>query len=128
MEPRKFIIRSEFVRKHLIEFLQKLDISTLMEVSVKEFEEKRSNPQNSRLWLLHTAAARFVGCSPEDMHEEMLCKFCGYNEVRLPSGYVKRISLERSSRMGKKRFGEFMEMVEAFYISELGVWLDKEAA
>ena len=128
MEARKFILRSEFVRKHLIEFLQRLDISTLMEVTVKTFEEKRSNPQNNRLWLLHTAAARFVGCSPEDMHEEMLCKFCGYTEVRLPSGYVKRIPLERSSRMGKKRFGEFMEMVEAFYISELGVWLDKEAA
>lgn len=128
MEARKFILISEFVRNHLIEFLQRLDISTLMEVTVKAFEEKRSNPQNNRLWLLHTAAARFVGCSPEDMHEEMLCKMFGCTEVRLPSGYIKRVPLKRSSQLGKKDFGVFMEQVEAFYISELGVWLDKEAA
>lgn len=128
MEARKFILRSEFVRNHLIEFLQRLDISTLMEVTVKAFEEKRSNPQNNRLWLLHTAAARFVGCSPEDMHEEMLCKMFGCTEVRLPSGYIKRVPLKRSSQLGKKDFGVFMEQVEGFYISELGVWLDKEAA
>lgn len=129
MEPRKFILRSEFVRTHLIEFLKRLPIERLVEVTIKPFAEKRSVRANARLWLLHNTAAKNVGCSPEDMHEDMLCMFTGVKaEVRLPSGSLKRIPNERSSDMNTKRFAQFMEQVEAFYISELGVWLDQEAA
>lgn len=128
MEPRKFILRNDFVRTHLVTFLQKLDLTRVLEVTIKVHQDKRSNSQNARLWALHAAAGRFVGCSAEDMHEDMLCKFFGFTEVKMPSGYTKREPLKRSSQLGKKEFGEFMEQVEAFYISELGVWLDQAAA
>jgi hypothetical protein len=35
--------------------------------------------------------------------------------------------LKRSSQRNKKEFAEFMEKVEAFYISELGVYLEQAA-
>ena len=127
MQERRFILRNEFVRKNVLAFIEKLPMD--MEIVIRPWIEKRSLPQNARLWLLHTAAAGHVGCSPEDMHEDMLCQIFGVaKEVRLPSGTLKRIPLKRSSQLNKKEFRDFMEQVEAFYISELGVWLDREAA
>lgn len=126
MSERRFILRNEFVRDNLLAFIKKLPFD--MEVVIKPWIEQRSLTQNNRLWALHTAAGNFVGCSAEDMHDDMLCKFYGYREVPMPSGDVKRVPLKRSSQRNKKEFAEFMEQVEAFYISELGVWLDKDAA
>jgi hypothetical protein len=128
MSERRFVLRSAFIRTGLVAFLNKLDLGTAFEVIVRPYVERRTNDQNARLWLLHTKAAEFVGCSAEDMHEEMLCKVYGYSEVRMPSGYMKRIPLKRSSQRNRKEFAQFMEQVEEFYISELGVWLDQEAA
>lgn len=125
---RRFVIRDANIRAHVAAFIAKVKGEPLMEVIVRPYVEKRSNDQNSRLWALHTAAARFVGCSAEDMHEEMLSKFYGYREVKMPSGDVKRIPLKRSSQRNKQEFREFMDQVEAFYISELGVYLDHQEA
>lgn len=126
---RRFVLHSDFIRTNLLSFLKKLDLGTTMEVIVRPFYEQRTNTQNARLWALHGKAAEFVGCSSDDMHEEMLCKFYGYSEVRMPSGYMKRIPLKRSSQRNRKEFAQLMEQVEAFYISELGVWLENlEAA
>lgn len=129
MSERRFVLHNDFIKTNLLSFLKKLDLGTTMEVIVRPFVEKRTLEQNARLWLLHTKAGEFVGCSAEDMHEEMLCKIYGYSEVKMPSGYMKRIPLKRSSARNRKEFAQFMEQVEAFYISELGVWLDQlEAA
>ena len=86
---------------------------------------KRTLSQNARLWLLHTAAAKHVGCSPDDLHEDRLCAVFGYTDVKMPSGVIKQIPLRRSSELNKKEFREFMDQVEAFYISELGVFLEQ---
>lgn len=128
MNERRFVLHSEFILTNLIAFLRKIDFAAPMEVIVRPYVERRSLEQNARLWALHTKAAEFVGCSAEDMHEDMLCKVYGYTEVRMPSGDQKRIPLKRSSARNRKEFAAFMEQVEAFYISELGVWLDQREA
>jgi len=101
-----------------------VDGGEVWDVLICRHIDKRSLSQNGRLWKLHTLAARETGCTPEDMHEDRLCASFGYTDVRLPSGFVKQVPLRRSSDLNKKEFGEFMEAVEAFYISELGVFLD----
>lgn len=85
--------------------------------------DKRSSDQNARLWVLHQAAAEHVGCGAEEMHHEMLCEFFGCNEVTMPTGHIRRIPLKRSSQRNKKEFATFMEFVESFYITKLGVFL-----
>lgn len=113
-------------REHAIKIINglRLDDGEVFDVIIGRHVSKRSTSQNARLWLLHTAAAREVGCSPEDLHEDRLCASFGFTEVRLPSGVVKRVPLRRSSTLNKKEFGEWMESVEAFYISELAVFLE----
>ena len=128
MNERRFILRSENIRAGFLAFIVKLDISKPIEVVVRDYFEKRSLEQNARLWALHTLAGDFVGCTAEDMHEDMLCMVYGYEERKMLSGYVKRIPLKRSSARNKKEFRDFMEKVETFYISELGVFLDEQQA
>lgn len=128
MTERRFVLHNDFVRVNVLAFLKKLDLERPLEVIVRPFIAKRTLEQNARLWALHTKAAEFVGCSAEDMHEDMLCKFYGHSEIQMPSGDVKRIPLKRSSQRNKKEFAQFMEQVEAFYISELGVYLDQREA
>lgn len=123
MNDRTFILRDATIMARFVAFLAQLDLSKPWEVVLRPFVDRRTKEQNARLWKLHTIAGDFVGCSPEDMHEDMLCMFHGYTEVRMPSGDVKRIPLKRSSTRNKKEFGEFMEKVEAFYASQLGVFL-----
>lgn len=105
-------------------WVRKLDLSRPWRVDVDPFRARRSLGANARLWALHTLAGDAVGCSAYEMHEDMLCKFFGYTEIKMPSGIIRQIPLERSSTKDTKKFREFMEKVEAFYISELGVWLE----
>jgi hypothetical protein len=93
------------------------------QIQVAPWHPKRSDSQNRRLWLLHTKAGEVVGCSAEEMHEEMLCQIFGYSEVKI-GRMTRRIPLRRSSTRNTKEFAEFMEKVEAFYIAELGVWIE----
>lgn len=125
---RRFVLHNDFIRSNVLSFIGKMDIGAAMEVIIRPFIDKRTIEQNARLWLLHTKAAEYVGCTAEDMHEDMLCKIYGYTEIRMPSGDLKRKPLKRSSQRNKKEFAQFMEQVEAFYISELGVWLDQREA
>lgn len=126
MDPVTIIVDRPQRKEYAVKVLSRLpvDDGEIWDVLIRRHVSKRSLSQNARLWLLHTAAAREVGCSPEDLHEDRLCASFGFTEVRLPSGVVKRVPLKRSSDLNKKDFGMFMEEVEAFYISELGVFLD----
>ena len=128
MSERRFVLHNDFIRTNMIAYLGKLDLGTVMEVIVRPFIDKRSIDQNTRLWKLHSLVASATGNSAEDMHEEALCRFFGYREVTMPTGWIKRVPLERSSAKNKKRFGEFMESTEAWYIQDFGVWLDQREA
>lgn len=112
-------------RQRLLEFLGRLDVSRDWVVTVEPYIKKRTNTQNARLWKLHSLAAEVTGYSAEEMHEFCLCRFYGAEEVKI-GGIIRQIPLKRSSTRNVKEFGEFMEQTEAFYISELGVWLDAD--
>ncbi len=131
MSERRFILRNEFVRTNVLGYLAKLPFD--MEIIIRPWVEKRSHVANARLWALHTKAAEVTGYSPEEMHEHALCRHFGFTEREVRDPFtgeivVKRIPNERSSTKDKKKFGQFMEATEAWYIQDFGVWLDQEAA
>lgn len=123
MNARTILVDSEDRRAFALKVIGGMPIQKAQEVTIAEHVAQRTLPQNNRLWLLHTAAAEHVGCSPSDMHEDMLCEHFGYAEVKMPSGVIRRVPLKRSSARDKKEFARFMEFVESFYIAQLGVWL-----
>ena len=108
-----------------MQFLVKHDLP--MQIDVGPVRQQRSVSANSRLWALHQMASRETGHTPDEMHELMLCKFFGTKEVEV-RGAKMTVPAKRSSTREKAEFREFMDNVENFYASELGVWLDQEAA
>lgn len=128
MNERRFQITDDLQRQRMKQFIDRRELP--FQVEVGPLKEQRSLSQNARLWKLHTIAGEATGNTPEDMHEEMLCKFFGYTEKKMPTGWMKRIPLKRSSARDKSEFRKFLDDVENFYASELGVWLgmDEEIA
>ena len=117
---KTFVIETADQRERLVSFLAKREVP--FQVDYGAVRVQRSLPQNSRLWALHQLASKETGHSPDELHELMLCKFFGTQEIEF--GGVKRtVPLKRSSTRDKAEFREFLDAVETFYASELGVWL-----
>ena len=125
-ETRTFHIESDDQHLKLLSFIRAR--VPPYQIDYGPIREQRTLAQNSRLWKLHTLAGKELGYSAEDMHEEALCRHFGYDEKKMPGGWIKRVPLKRSSTREKKEFTEFMEATEAWYITEFGIWLDQEAA
>lgn len=124
MTPQTMILDSETKRDRAVRVLSLIPIATPVKVTIEEFVARRSSTANARLWALHSKVAAHIGCSSADLHEDMLCEHYGYNEVKLPSGAIKRVPLERSSTKDTKKFHKFMEFCETFYITSFGIWLE----
>lgn len=124
MTPQTLLIDSEQKRARAVKVLSLLPLEKPLKVTIEPFLARRSNTANARLWALHGKVAAHIGCSSADLHEDMLCEHYGYNEVKLPSGAIKRVPLERSHTKDVKRFHAFMEFCETFYITAFGIWLE----
>lgn len=124
LTPQTIIIDSEVKRQRAVMILSKLPIDKPLKVTVELFRPARSLNANRRLWALHQKAAEAVGCSAEELHEEMLCAHYGYKVVDMPTGNSKRVPLERSHDKDSKKFAAFMEFCEMTYITNLGIWLE----
>jgi hypothetical protein len=120
---RSFLIQTSDQRDRLIQFITGRELP--IQVDVGEPREPRTTSQNSRLWALHTLASGITGYSPDEMHNVMLAKFFGTKEVEV-NGFRFTVPAKRSSARDKKEFRQFLEDVENYYASELGVWLGQE--
>jgi hypothetical protein len=124
MNPQTIILDTEQKREKAIKVVSLIPLDKPLKVTIEPFIARRTNTQNARLWALHTKAAEHVGCSPADIHEDMLCEHFGYTEVKMPSGAIKRVPMQRSSPRNTKEFAKFMTYCEEFYICNFGIWLE----
>ena len=122
---KTYHIEDNLQRERLVQFLGKRELP--FQVDVGPIREQRSLPQNSRLWALHQLASKETGYTPDELHELMLAKFFGTKDIEV-GGVRRNVPLKRSSTRDKAEFREFLEAVENFYASELGVWLGQEDA
>lgn len=123
---RTFVVEQEKQVEFLCGFLRRQVVP--FQAIVGSVRKQRSLTQNNRLWALHTLAGEVTGYTPDEIHEEALCKHFGYTEQErkdLFTGEItmKRIPLKRSSQREKAEFAKFMDATEMWYGSEFGVWL-----
>jgi len=124
LSERRFVLDTNQHRDNAARFIARLPVEEgAMEMIVRPYSPQRTSSQNARLWLLHTKASEVTGYSPEEMHELMLCRFFGTKEIKVRD-MVREVPLKRSSSRNKKEFRAFMDAVEAFYVDELGIWLE----
>lgn len=122
---RSFQIEDDLQRQRLIQWLSRREIP--FQVDIGPIREQRTLSQNARLWALHQLASKETGHSPDELHELMLARHFGTKEIEV-GGFRRIVPLKRSSTREKTEFREFLDAVETFYASELGVWLGQEAA
>jgi hypothetical protein len=120
---KTFIIETGDQRERLKQFIDRRPLPFQAELG--EVRVQRSTSQNSRLWALHALASKETGYTPDEMHELMLCKFFGTKQISV-GDEILTVPMKRSSTREKKEFHEFLESVETFYASELGVWLGQD--
>jgi hypothetical protein len=122
-EARSFAIETDQQKQRLVQFIA--GRKPPFQCDVGPIREQRTLSQNSRLWALHQLASQETGYTPDEMHELMLKKFFGTKEIEV-YGTRLEVPAKRSSTREKKEFREFLDSVENFYASELGVWLGQE--
>lgn len=123
VSKRTFTIEQPEQRERLQQFISRRDLPFMAEVG--PVREQRTSKQNARLWALHQLASVHTGYAPDELHELMLCKFFGTKEIEL-GGIRRVVPIKRSSTREKDEFREFLDRVENFYASELGVWLGQD--
>ncbi len=112
-----------------------------LNISIKEMKEKRSLPQNSKLWAIINEIARAVGSSPNEIYEQMLIKYAPSAVISLavkynPVDFFKHYSLYKengkfkaytvykgSSQMNKQEMSDFINSVE-LEAKEIGIDTD----
>lgn len=125
-QPALFVIDSEDKAKRCANRILALPLDgQIWDVRIAEWEPRRSVEANRRLWALHQAAAQVTGHSIDEMHEFCKYKFLPHAFVNV-NGQVIEVPA-KSSKLTSKDFRDFMDAVEAFYISELGVVLGEYA-
>jgi len=123
-EARLFILDDAAgKRERLLRVIAQLPVKDgqVWDVRIAPYQPRRSLQANRRLWALHQLAAAETGHSIDEMHEFCKAKFLPRKILKI--GKDERAVLSSSANLTKKRFAEFMEQVEAFYISDLGVFL-----
>lgn len=112
-----------------------------LNISIKELREKRSLPQNSKLWAIINEIAKAVGSSPNEIYEQMLIKYAPFAVISLSvrfdvADYFKHYELLKesdkfraykvfrgSSQMDTKEMSDFINSVE-LEAQELGIDTD----
>ena len=121
MTVRSFILDTDIARNGFIALLGKLNLSKPWLVELSDDASKRSLEQNKRYWaLLRDLADAEVNertYSPDVWHEWFKLKF---NPVEAPDGAVVGGT---TTKMGVKKFGEYMLSVESWAASEHGIVL-----
>lgn len=122
MQPQTFILDNPAKRQRVSSLIAKLPLEgQIWDVVVREYEPRRGNDANRRLWKLHTLAAEVTGHSVDELHELMKWRFLPRSVVKI--GDIEQEVAGSSSRLTKAEFHDFMCRAEEFYISQLGVVL-----
>lgn len=126
MAPRMFVLRTEEHARRLWVFLKAnwracAANDAPLAITVATHKSKRSLEQNRRLWALYgeIAASAWVDgkqFSAEAWHELLKGEILGY--VDLPFG--RRMPMSTAG-LDVEQFAQYMQRVEAFAVTQLGV-------
>lgn len=114
-----YIVDSPKKRDRVASLIGKLPEDQVWDVTVKEYEPRRTLEQNARLHLIFSMVAKATGSDIESVK-------LGYKALFLPGKEAdfhghKVTVYPKTSKMSKKQLRAFMDQVESHAISEHGV-------
>ena len=117
------VISSRADLDELLAYMERFKIKRPLRVTWEHYVASRSQEQNAKYWACLGEAAKQIGCCADDIHEDLLCKYFGGEEHKLPSGRIVQTPNRRSSELDKKEFSEYLDFCINFLNSELGMQL-----
>jgi hypothetical protein len=75
----RYNLIDESRRQNCIDFIKSLDLKNPIEVLINVAKRKRTNNQNSTLWLWYNKIAEHTGYNEEELHEIFKAEFIGYD-------------------------------------------------
>ena len=126
-----YLVRSEYDRARLINFLQSADLAKPIKVTVTEIKANRSKAQNSLLWKWngeiqqHMREAFGQMASDEEWHEILVSKLCPseIHPVTLPDGTRYRVGRARTSKFKVDQMTQYLELLDAYCAESLNLLL-----
>ena len=122
MTPQTIIIDTPVKRDRAVKWLSSIPIDEVLELTLKPYTPTRSEVQNRRYWLILTKIAEHTGHDKDELHEMLKARFLGTQTSDLAG---EPITHQRSSaKLKVKEFAEYMEQVESWMVTTLGIWLE----
>jgi len=124
---QRFIIRPGDTqrRENASAAILSLDPAKAWAVEIKMYRKNRSKDQNA---FLHAVPLKILsdhtGYTVEDMKDYLLGEFTGWDEYTM-FGQVKKRPHKRSSELDTLQFTRFLEWIESWAASELGLMIPR---
>jgi len=122
VREQTILIDTPVKRDRALQWLAKIPVDEVMELSLKPYKPTRSHAQNRRYWLVIGKIAEHTGHDKDELHEAFKVRFLGVREIEVAGEQMK--APQSSARLKVKQFAEYAEQVEAWMVSTLGIWLE----
>lgn len=118
------IIQNESDRARAINQITLLNAEKVWDVSIKPYKPNRSHAQNRIYWSWLQIIGDHLGYPKDELHVVLAAKFLGIVETRC-IGEVITQPVSTSS-LNIKEFAEYLNRIELFANSELGIILPNQ--
>ena len=122
MAPQTILIDTPAKRDRAAKWLSQIPVDEVMELELRPYKQTRSEIQNKRYWKILSLIAEHTGHDKDELHEMFKARFLGSQETEIAG--EKIIHQRSSARLTVKDFATFMEQVESWMVSTLGIWLE----
>jgi len=119
------IVHNDETRAEIIEEILALDPDIKWVVTVKKYKRNRSLSQNSLYWVWITGIGDKLGYLRDEMHMVLALKFLP--PVTVEWGGRKIVSAKSTSSLNVKEFTDYLNQIEIFAATELGLNLPHPA-
>lgn len=95
----------------------------VVEVEIREFQDKRTERQNRALWALLNTWAREGGHNVNDLKDDVMGEVFGWSETKSPLSGRQMPNQPRSSKLSVQKFCFLIERILEI-AAGCGVWLE----
>ena len=114
------VLREERQRRALVDFVMKLDIGKVWQITIERYARKRSLSANSLYWKWVGLIAKETGNDASDIHDYLKRRFLTPIEITIGD---ETVEVYTTTKLSVEKMSEYMTQVEAFANSTLGVYL-----
>lgn len=117
----EFKVRQPSDMEAVLDYLGGLPAGKPYDVTIVLHRDKRSDPQNALYWSWVGLVARETGNDRDTVHKVFAKKFLGTEVTEIAGEKIGRI--KSTAKLSKEDFSEYLNQVEAFCLTELGMRL-----